>query len=70
MATAVRYPSNASIYEALRGRPDALGRLHEVGLTREHLEYRLCDAARMLGVPVERLTETLLREPEAEPVQD
>ncbi len=66
MTTAVRYPLNASIYEALRGRPDALVRLQEAGLTRDHLEYRLCDAARMLGVPAERLVETLLRDPEVE----
>ena len=66
MTTAVRYPSTASIYEALRSRHDAIGRLEEVGLTREHLEYRLSDAASILGVPVERLTERLLREPDVE----
>jgi len=70
MAAAVRYPSNASIYEALRSRPDALGRLQEVGLTREHLEYRLCDAARIAGIPIERFTATLLREPKTQPVPE
>jgi len=62
MTPAVRYPTTASIYEALRGRHDAMERLQQVGLTREHLEYRLSDAASVLGLPVERLTEKLLRE--------
>lgn len=62
MESAVRYPANASIYEALRNRPGALVRLQEAGLSREHLEYRIGDAARMLGVPAERLAEVLLRE--------
>lgn len=63
MPSAVRYPSNASIYEALRNRPGAVARLQQAGLTREHLEYRIDDAAQMLGVPAERLVEILLREP-------
>ncbi|MCE7927289.1 MAG: hypothetical protein HUU14_00415 [Dehalococcoidia bacterium] len=62
MESAVRYPANASIYEALRNRPGALVRLQEAGLSREHLEFRIGDAARMLGVPAERLAEVLLRE--------
>lgn len=62
MKSEVRYPANASIYEVLRNRPGGLLRLQEAGLSRDYLEYRIGDAARILGVPEQRLTEALLRE--------
>lgn len=64
MATATRFPENASVYELIRTRPGARARLSRAGLTREHLDYRLGDAAEALGVPVEHISE--LAVPEAE----
>jgi hypothetical protein len=59
MAAATRFPDNASVYEAIRTRPGALARLSRAGLTRDHLDYRLGDAAAVLGIPVEHITELL-----------
>lgn len=64
MAVETRYPGSVSVYEALRTKPGAMARLTSLGLTREYLDYRLADAARELGVSVERLTELLQPEPE------
>lgn len=65
MATATRFPENASLYELIRTRPAARARLSRVGLTREHLDYRLGDVAEALGVPVEHISELVRPEPEA-----
>jgi hypothetical protein len=65
MAVEVRYPGTVSVYEALRARPGAMARLQSVGLTRDYLDYRIDDAAKALGMPVERLTALLDREPVA-----
>jgi hypothetical protein len=59
MGSTIRYPGNVSIYEAVRTRPGAFARLERAGLTREHLDYRIGDAARLLGLPLERLTELI-----------
>lgn len=67
MADETRIPETVSVYEALRTRPGAMARLTRVGLTRDHLDYRLSDAAQELGVSVERFTE-LLEQDEREPV--
>lgn len=56
---AMRYPGSASVYELVRTRPGALARLNEVGVTRELFDHRLGDAARAVGLPVERLTELI-----------
>ena len=65
MTVETRIPGTVSVYEALRTRPGAMARLTRVGLTRDHLDYRLTDAALELGVSVERFTELLEREPVA-----
>ena len=51
-----RFPLNATVYEAMRTRPGAAARLSAVGLTRDYYDYRIADAARAVGVPVERLS--------------
>lgn len=60
-----QFPNSVSIYEALRTRPDAAPRLARMGVTRELYDYRLPEAARRLGVPVERLTAALQAGPAA-----
>ncbi|HEY4669422.1 MAG TPA: hypothetical protein VIH05_06575 [Tepidiformaceae bacterium] len=67
MATATRFPQNASVYELIRARPGARARLSRVGLTREHLDYRLGDAAEALGVPVEQISELVRPDSETAP---
>jgi len=62
MAVETRYPASVSVYEALRARPGALARLESLGLTRDYLDFRIDDAARALGMPVERLTALLEEE--------
>jgi hypothetical protein len=62
MAVETRYPASVSVYEALRVRPGALARLESLGLTRDYLDFRIDDAARALGMPVERLTAMLEEE--------
>ncbi len=64
MATA-RFPLNATLYEAMRTHPGAQARLSAVGLTREFYDYRIVDAARAVGVPLDRVSALL--EPEAAP---
>ena len=57
MTTSSRYLSSASIYELVRTHPDARERLTAAGVTPEYFDYRIRDAARALGMRVERLTE-------------
>ncbi len=57
-----RFPLNATVYEAMRARPGASARLSAVGLTREFYDYRISDAARAVGLPVERLAAILAPE--------
>lgn len=38
-------------------------RLQSVGVTREHFSFRIEDAARAVGVPVERLAEIAAQQP-------
>lgn len=64
MGTTAQYPANASIYEIIRTRPGARARLLELGLTREHFDFPLGEAARALGIPVERLAEAVAADPE------
>ena len=64
MTATARYPATASVYEVVRMRPGAKARLETVGLTREHYSLRIRDAARALGVPVERITEIVEGQPE------
>jgi hypothetical protein len=64
MATA-RFPLNATLYEAMRTHPGAQARLSAVGLTREFYDYRIVDAARAVGVPLDRVSALL--EPEPQP---
>lgn len=49
-------PRSASIYELRRLRPEVRAQLENLGLTDEHLGYRISDAARAIGVPAERIT--------------
>jgi len=65
MTAATRFPDNASIYEAIRTRPGVRARLSRAGLTRDYLDYRLGDAAEVLGVPVEHISELLQPETES-----
>lgn len=51
-----RFPLNATVYEAMRTRPGASARLSAVGLTRDYYDYRITDAARAVGLPVESLS--------------
>ena len=51
------YPGNASVYELLRTHPAARSKLAGMGVTTELLGYKIGDAARAVGMPVERLTE-------------
>ncbi|MEO6045811.1 MAG: hypothetical protein ABIQ47_18075 [Tepidiformaceae bacterium] len=57
MSTTVKFPETASVYELVRTRPGAMERLQSVGVTREYFSFRIEDAARAVGVPVERLAE-------------
>lgn len=54
-----QFPNSVSIYEALRVRPGAAPELARMGITRELYDYRIADAARRLGLPLERLTAAL-----------
>lgn len=63
MSATAKYPETASVYELARVKPGAMARLESVGVTREHYSFRIGDAARALGVPVERLTEIIEAEP-------
>lgn len=53
--TAPRFPRNATIYEAVRTHPEASARLSAIGLTPDYYDYRMDDAARAIGLPLERL---------------
>ncbi len=55
MSVESRFPPTISIYEAIRARPGALARLTSAGLTPEYFDYRIPEAARALGMPVEQL---------------
>ena len=57
MSATVKIPGTASVYELVRTRPGAMERLQSVGVTREYFSFRIEDAARAVGVPVERLAE-------------
>jgi len=59
MNATMRYPGSASVYELVRTRPGALARLNEAGITRDLFDHRVGDAARAVGLPVERLTEII-----------
>jgi hypothetical protein len=63
MNAATRYPGNASVYELVRTRPGAVKRLRRVGVTRDLYDHRIGEAARAVGVPVERLREIVEQEP-------
>lgn len=62
--TAPRFPLNASLYEAMRTHPGATARLSAVGLTREFYDYRIVDAARAVGLPLDRVSALLEEEPQ------
>ena len=55
MQPATRIPGNASVYELIRTRPEARERLNAAGITNDFLDYRIGDAARAVGVPLERI---------------
>ncbi len=59
----VPYPKSASIYELVRLRPFVRTQLADLGVTDEYLGYRIGDAARAVGVPVERIAALVQREP-------
>lgn len=63
MTTTIKFPGTASVYELVRTRPGAMERLRSVGVTREHFSFRIDDAARAVGVPVERLAEIAAERP-------
>lgn len=62
MNATTRYPWSASVYELVRTRPGAIARLRKVGVTRDLYDHRIGDAARAVGVPVERLRELVEQE--------
>lgn len=57
-----RVSPSVSVYEALRTHPRSSARLASLGLTPDLYDHRIRDAARVLGVPVERLTIALTEE--------
>ena len=59
----VRFPGNASVYELIRTRPGVRERLNAVGVTSDYIVFRIGDAARAVGVPVERIVEIVERAP-------
>lgn len=63
MSSSATYPGSASVYELLRTRPGARERLSAIGVTGDYLDYRIGDAARALGMPVERIIEAAERTP-------
>jgi hypothetical protein len=63
MNATTRYPGSASVYELVRTRPGAVARLSKVGVTRDLYDLRIGEAARAVGVPVERLRELVEQEP-------
>lgn len=63
MSATAKFPGTASVYELVRTRPGALERLQSVGVTREYFSFRIEDAARAVGVPVERLAEIAEQQP-------
>jgi hypothetical protein len=65
MNATTRYPGSASVYELVRTRPGAIARLSKVGVTRDLYDHRIGDAARAVGVPVERLRELVEEESSA-----
>ncbi|MEO9254057.1 MAG: hypothetical protein ABI305_00835 [Tepidiformaceae bacterium] len=65
MNDSTRLPGNASVYELVRARPAARTDLNSVGLTSDYLEFRIDDAARAVGVPIERIAEIADRQPHA-----
>lgn len=52
-----RLPGNASVYELVRTRPGVRPGLSSIGLTSHYYDYRIDDAARAVGVPIERIAE-------------
>ncbi len=65
MSNATLFPGNASVYELIRTRPGVAARLNAVGVTSDYFDYKIGDAARAVGVPVERIAE-LASEPVSE----
>lgn len=65
MGSSTTYPGSASVYELLRTKPGARERLNAIGVTGEFLDHRIGDAARALGMSVERIIEAVEREPAA-----
>ena len=63
-----RFPLNATVYQAMRTHPGSTARLCAVGLTREYYDYRIADAARAVGVPVEEISALLEDDPDSEPL--
>lgn len=59
MHSATRIPASVSVYEALRTRPAATHRLAAMGITRDLYDHPIAEAARVIGVPAERLTAEL-----------
>jgi len=59
MTDAPRVSPSVSVYEALRVHPGSTARLASLGLTPDLYDHRIRDAARVLGVSVERLTNAL-----------
>lgn len=62
-----RFPLNATVYEAMRTHPGATARLSAVGLTRDYYDYRITDAARAVGLPVEELSALIDDDPASQP---
>jgi hypothetical protein len=56
------YPRSASIYELMRLRPALRPQLEGMGVTDEFLGYRISEAARAVGVPVDRMAALVERE--------
>ena len=59
-----KFPGSASVYELVRIRPGVRTGLNSVGVTSDYFDYRIDDAARALGVPIERIAELAEHEPQ------
>ena len=55
MPETMRIPRTVSLYEVVRTHPEAANRLSSAGIGPEFLDHRLVDAAKEIGVPVDRL---------------
>jgi hypothetical protein len=63
MNDTMRFPGSASVYDLVRARPGVRNGLHSVGVTSDYFDYRIDDAARAVGISIERIAEIAERQP-------